>query len=82
MEIKYIKDTIRDYVVKIKKTSNILEYSTLLTDIGIDSVKIIELVLYIESKFNIEFDPENLNYITLRSIDSISEYVYKKLCEI
>mgnify|MGYP000698889043 CR=1 FL=1 len=82
MEIEYIKDVVRNYVTKIIKSPSMPEYNSLLTDIGIDSVKIIELVIYIESKFNFEFDPENLNYITLRSIDSISEYIYKKLYEI
>lgn len=52
------------------------DYNTLLTDIGIDSLKIIELVLAIEEQYGFEFEDDKLSYQTLRSIDSISEYVF------
>lgn len=54
----------------------------LLLDVGIDSVNIIELVIEIETKFDFEFEESMLSYNTLRSIDSISKYVYKRINEI
>lgn len=49
----------------------------ILLDEGIDSLTIIEVVVKIEESFNFEFEDENLSYKTLRSIDSISEYIYQ-----
>ena len=42
-----------------------------LKDAGIDSFKIIELILFIENKFNIKFPEESYTAANLSSIDSI-----------
>ena len=55
------------------------DYETLLLENGIDSVSIIEIIMNIEEKFNIEFEPSMLNYNLFKSINTISEYVYKHL---
>jgi acyl carrier protein len=43
---------------------------------GIDSVSIIEIVMELEEMFNIEFDSSSLNYKLLKSMESISKYIY------
>lgn len=57
------------------------DFNTLLTDIGIDSIKSFELVLAIEEHYGFEFEDESLSYQTLRNINSISEYVIDRIKE-
>ena len=58
-----------------------LDYQAILLENGIDSVSIIELIINIEDEFNIEFEPGVLNYKLFKSINTISEHVYKILNE-
>lgn len=53
-----------------------INYDELLYENGIDSVEMIDLLMDIEEKFDIEFDPSALNYRILKSIRTIGEYVY------
>ncbi|MCI9142905.1 MAG: acyl carrier protein [Lachnospiraceae bacterium] len=50
-----------------------------LTEIGIDSMKVIKLVIDLEEQFGFEFEDEKLTYDTLHSINSIAAYVYERL---
>ena len=52
-----------------------------LTEYGVDSIKIVELVLIIEERYGFEFDSEKLTYKILRNVKTISEYVYQRLGE-
>lgn len=47
----------------------------------IDSTGIIELIMFIEQKFNIEVPDHEIIPENLDSINCISEYVHNKLCE-
>lgn len=55
-----------------------IAHDAILADKGIDSLKIIEVVVKIEEIFNFEFEDEKLSYETLRTIGSIAEYVYQR----
>ena len=57
----------------------LIGYDELLADNGIDSASIIEIVIELEEIFNIEFSPERLNYQTLKSINTISDYLKVKI---
>lgn len=46
---------------------------------GINSMNIMELIVDIEDEYNIEFDASVLNYRLLRTIRSISEYVFEQI---
>lgn len=46
---------------------------------GINSMNIMELIVDIEDEYNIEFDASVLNYRLLRTIRSISEYVFEQV---
>lgn len=50
-----------------------------LKNAGIDSNLIVQLIVAIEEEFNIEFEDEKLTYQTLKSVDTISEYVQQIL---
>lgn len=76
MKIKDIQNTVLSIIrgnfgEKIK-----LANDSPLSDAGIDSVGAIQLVIALEEEFNFEFEDEMLSYETLRSIDSISEYIF------
>ena len=42
-----------------------------------DSIAIVVLILYLEEEFEIEFDLMNVDLVELKSIEAISENVYK-----
>ena len=65
---KYLQDT------NLKDNDDLLE-------LGIDSIKIIELVIDLETEFNFEFADEKLSYETLYCIDNIVSYIHEEMKE-
>lgn len=53
----------------------------ILTECGMDSVEMIQLVIELETHFEFEFEDEKLSYETLRSINTIVSYIYMRLGE-
>ncbi len=47
--------------------------------LGLDSASLVELVVAIEEEFQIMIDEEDINVDLLRDINSLSDYVCKKL---
>ena len=80
MELKDIKDLISSVIEEMIGIS-LPNENTYLIDADVDSMKMVELVLELENRFDIEFEPEMLSYKTLRTVSSISEYVYKRIKE-
>lgn len=58
-----------------------LDFDDILIENGLDSVSMIEFIVKIEEFFNVEFELSKLNYKLLKSIRTISEYVYQLLIE-
>ena len=56
-----------------------ISYEEPILENGIDSLNIIELIVDIEVEYNIEFEASSLNYRVLRSIESISKYVFEQI---
>lgn len=73
-----IMDKIQQIIASYVKGRTI-QYDDLLIENGIDSVLMIEIIMEFEEKFNIEFDLARLNYNTLKSIRSISEYIQSEI---
>ncbi len=80
MELKDIKELITSVIEEMIGIS-LPNENTRLIDAGVDSMKMIELVLELENRFDIEFEHEMLSYKTLRTVSSIAEYVYKRINE-
>lgn len=78
-----IKARIADCVAMVLRMDpeNVKKLSgeTSLTTIGIDSLNCIDVVVNIESNFNIEFDDEDLFMENLRTLDRLHNIVSKKL---
>ena len=79
MKIQDIKNTVLDLILENLDEKIEITYDIPLSNVGIDSVKIIQLVIALEEKFDFEFEDEMLSYQTLRNIDSISTYICKRL---
>ena len=47
--------------------------------VGVDSVATLELLVALESEFKISIDEEDISQNLLESIDSIAEYIGKRL---
>lgn len=56
-----------------------ISYDSPILESGINSMNIMELIVDIEDEYNIEFDASALNYRLLRTIRSISEYVFEQI---
>ena len=73
METKQICSKVREI---IKNQINVeLKDNDLLLDNGVDSVSLINIIVEIENCFDIEFEPEDLNYKILKSITDIANCV-------
>ena len=68
--VKFIQTTILDSSITINA-------ETQFKDIGIDSMSIIELVLFIERKFNISLSDKDLIPENLKSVSTLTECTYK-----
>ena len=81
-EIKKIKEEIRNVVItvvaeqinidkkKIKLNTN------LLADLPLDSLDLVEILMNLEDRFNIESDESDIN--TFETIEDITNYIYSK----
>lgn len=75
MQKNEIKETIKNKLIENFSVDSKIKYDDNLSDFGIDSIKIIELVVEIEETFDFEFDDEYLTYETLKNIDNITRYI-------
>lgn len=53
----------------------------LITDLGFDSITLVQLIVCVEDEFGIEFDDEMLGLEGIVHFDKFSEYVNKKINE-
>lgn len=77
---------LEDILIKVQgivyeQTKVKLDFDDILIENGLDSISIIDFIVKIEEFFDVEFELSKLNYKLLRSIQTISEYVYQLLVE-
>ena len=73
MEFKEVCLRIKEIIKNQIKVD--LNNDDLLLDNGVDSVSMINIVVDIENFFDIDFEPQDLNYKTLRTITDIANYI-------
>lgn len=81
MNIENIKKDIITIIKEFLNKDFELQCDTVLSEIGVDSINIIQIVVLIEEKYGIEFEDEKLTYKTLHTVNSISEYIFLRISE-
>ena len=77
-----IKNIISNQILEIKNTiekENINNDKGLISNGIVDSYGFVELTIFLEQKFNITFLKEEINDVNFKSINSISNFIYKKI---
>lgn len=71
---KVVKDKIKKYMdeTELKNDSSLVDY-------GIDSILLIEIVIGLESEFDIVIDDDDLQENIFKSINTIAEYITNKM---
>lgn len=78
-------DAIKERVIEVVRRNSMFnadkvdENSKLRENHGIDSIRLVEMVVDLEDEFNIEVDTTSLSYENFASIKLIVAYVMKKL---
>lgn len=74
---------IRDYLLRAFPADGVeLDGSTLLLDEWfVDSVAIVNTVLFLESSFGVSMGRADINATVFRSLDSLTDYVERSLAE-
>lgn len=81
-EIKKIRDEIQDAIITVvAKQINIDKKkirpnANLLTDLPLDSLDLVEILMDLEEKFGIESDESDIN--SFETIEDITNYIYSK----
>lgn len=72
-------ETIRNFIREVVNSSNVtFRDNESLYDIGVlDSLKIIQLVVFLQSEFGISIDPSDMLIEDFESVDSIVAYIKK-----
>lgn len=73
-----IYDLIKDCSSIIYENEEITDNTSLVEDLGFDSVTIMQLVIEIEEKFNIRFD-EDTDFKNLNYVNELIEIVKRKI---
>ena len=76
---KAIKEALSEVVAGIDDRE--LNDEVLLVDLGIDSLKYVEMLVLIEEKFNLMFDESDLGTDSVRSIGDLTNLIKKTATE-
>ena len=76
-----IKEKVMEVVSKnaLINADKVTEESWIGRDHGIDSIKMVEMIINLEDEFDIEVDTSSLSHQNFANIDLITEYVASKL---
>ncbi len=83
MDENQVRETIYEIVVNSEalQGGNVIEYDTKLSEIGLDSVGMIDIIVQIEEEFEFEFAVQELLLENFASINSIAVLVISKLSQ-
>lgn len=77
MKKNKIINIVKKYSLKIYKDKRINKKS--FQDIGVDSLKTVEMITEIENKFKIQLSDKDLNKKAFQSVDNFIKIILKKL---
>jgi acyl carrier protein len=81
LDYSSVKERVLEIVRKnsLFNADKVNENSVLRVDHGIDSIRLVEMVVDLEDEFNIEVDTTSLSYENFANIELIIKYVMSKL---
>jgi len=59
--------------------SQLKDSTDIITEVGLDSIQMINFILVLEDEFSIEVDFESLDYSVFKSIKALSQFIYTTL---
>lgn len=74
-----MKSKIREYIKKVLRDSNIKDNDNILESEIINSLFLIQLILYLEKTFSIEIEKEDLKLENFDSVNTIYDFVKMKM---
>ncbi|EGD48915.1 phosphopantetheine-binding protein [Ruminiclostridium papyrosolvens DSM 2782] len=76
-----IKERVMKVIAKsaLLNADNVTEKSWIGRDHGIDSIRLVEMIINLEDEFDIEVDTSSLSHQNFANVDLITEYVTSKL---
>lgn len=76
-----IKERVMEVVAKnaLINADNVTEESWIGRDHGIDSIRLVEMIIDLEDEFDIEVDTSSLSHQNFADIDLITGYITSKL---
>lgn len=80
------KETVKNKIRQILVEEILLPYKideiktdqNLIKQFGIDSIQLMELIVYLEDEYKVSFEEENLDINVLNSVDSIADFVVNR----
>lgn len=78
-----IREGVIEILSKYSEHDNIKEYfenNDELSEIGVDSISFIKIIIELEQKFDVEFDDVALEFSSLNSFKKLCEYI-EELCK-
>lgn len=76
-----LKSIVLSFCLENTDNVELNDYTDLIVDLGFDSITLVQLVVYVEDEFGIEFDDEMLGLEGIVHFDNLAEYVNKKINE-
>ena len=75
--MEVIKEKVFEIIKDISEKEEIQETDSLETDVGLDSLKMVMLLISIEERFAIELDESDMNPFDLQTINDVVKLVEK-----
>jgi acyl carrier protein len=77
-----LKDKLRQIFVKalrLHRTPESIPDDNLTSELGLDSINSLEVLIWVENEFGIQIDDEDLSVALINSLDVLAAYVENKL---
>jgi len=72
------KSQIRDYLERVTRHPDLRDDQNIFDDGIVNSIFAVELVVFIEDRFNITIENDDLDFANFASIDAIATFVVRK----
>lgn len=77
-----IKDKLRRIIVqalRLNRDPETIPDNDLTSELGLDSINSLEVLIWVENEFGIQIDDEDLSVALINSLDVLAAYVEKKV---